>query len=283
MEKIGETLKEIRLSIAMTQKDISKGIMSQSNYSKMEKNEIDVPFSKMIALLNRLNMSVDEFTYIHRGYNKDAPNHSNPMSKIQTGDTEKVLKKIEELTTKDNLSTREQELLTILEAVLMVSENDYDGAQKKGSIIWERLKEHDTWYLYDIELINSILYVFPAEIAESIVDIAVNRLEAYKNLRSVYPSIANLRLNLILLQINNQQYESALVNVEELMAFCMKRNYHTRLAVCYARKGIILEHLNRGEPSKWYEKGIRFLEFTNNTRLIEELQNEIDYATRKDK
>lgn len=266
----------------MTQVDISKGIMSQSNYSKVEKNEIDVPFSKMIALLNRLNMSVDEFTYIHRGYKKDAPNHSNPLTKIQTGDKDRILSNIEELYSKETLSTREQELLTILEAVLLVSENNYDGAKEKGAIIWERLKEHDTWYLYDIELINSILYIFPAEIAESIVNMAVKRLNDYKNLRSVNPLIANLRLNLILLQINSQEYERALVNVEELIAFCIERNYHTRLAVCYARKGMILEHLKQGEPAKWVEKGFQFLEFTNNTRLMEELRNEIDYARTKD-
>lgn len=51
--------------------------MSQSNYSKVEKNEIDIPYSKMIALLGRLNMNVDEFIYIHRGYEKNASNHSN--------------------------------------------------------------------------------------------------------------------------------------------------------------------------------------------------------------
>lgn len=225
---------------------------------------------------------MNEFVYIHRGYEKDTANHSNPLKKIQTGDKNKVVSHIKELHSKENLSTREQELLTILQAILLVSENDYEEAKEKSSIIWERLKEHDTWYLYDIDLINNILYIFPVEIAESIVDMAVNRLEAYKNMRSVNPLIANLRLNLVLLQINSKEFKRALVNVEELIAFCIQRNYHTRLAVCYARKGIILEHLKQGEPAKWYEKGFKFLEFTDNTRLIEELQNEIDYATNAD-
>lgn len=61
MENYGKTLKKIPERILLTQVHISAEIMSQSNYSKVEKGEIDIPFSKMIDLLNRLGMSVDEF------------------------------------------------------------------------------------------------------------------------------------------------------------------------------------------------------------------------------
>lgn len=54
---IGETLKNIRLSLGLTQSQVCNNVMSQSNYSKVEKGEIDISFSKMVELLNHLDMS----------------------------------------------------------------------------------------------------------------------------------------------------------------------------------------------------------------------------------
>lgn len=70
MKNIGNTLRTIRETVSLTQTQMAEGIMSQSNYSKVEKNEIDISFTKMIAVLNRLKMSVDEFLYIHNHYTK---------------------------------------------------------------------------------------------------------------------------------------------------------------------------------------------------------------------
>lgn len=39
MPHMGETLKNIRKSLSLTQSQLSEGLMTQSNYSKMEKGE----------------------------------------------------------------------------------------------------------------------------------------------------------------------------------------------------------------------------------------------------
>ena len=95
MENYGKTLKKIRESLSFTQTDISAGIMSQSNYSKVEKGEIDIPFSKMIDLLNRLGMTVDEFLYVHRDYTKNPGNQLKRLKQLNAGDEENILKNIE--------------------------------------------------------------------------------------------------------------------------------------------------------------------------------------------
>ena len=46
MEKYGETLKKIRESLLFTQSEMSVGIMSQSNYSKVEKTKSVFRFRK---------------------------------------------------------------------------------------------------------------------------------------------------------------------------------------------------------------------------------------------
>jgi len=281
MEVYGKTLKQIRESLLLTQVNMSREIMSQSNYSKVEKGEIDIPFSKMIDLLNRLGMSVDEFLYIHRDYTKNPGNQLKRLRQLSAGDKESILKNIDELKKIKNSSQRERELLSIFEALLLVLNNDYNAASEKVLQIWNRLEKHDNWYLYDIQLINSILYLFPLDVAESIVDLALKRLKNYKNFRNINQLSANLRINFLLLLIDNKKYSKALNQTEKLISFCMDKKLYVHLGTCYIRKGILLNNLGREESSLWYEKGFGLLKEGNNEGLVQELKNEIKHYTNR--
>ena len=253
--------------------------MSQSNYSKVEKGEIDIPFSKMIDLLNRLGMTVDEFLYVHRDYTKNPGNQLKRLKQLNAGDEENILKNIEELKAIQNLSQRDQELLLIYEAFLLVLKNDYKAASEKVSRIWKRLEKHDNWYLYDIRLINSILYLFPSDVAESIVNLALKRLKYYKNFRNLNQLAANLQINFLLLLIDNKKYNTALNEIENLISFCIDKKLFRHLGVCYVRKGVLFDNLKKKDSSQWYKKGINLLEKTYNQDLIPELKNEIKHYT----
>ena len=279
MENYGKTLKKIRESLSFTQTDISAGIMSQSNYSKVEKGEIDIPFSKMIDLLNRLGMTVDEFLYVHRDYTKNPGNQLKRLKQLNAGDEENILKNIEELKATKNLSQRDQELLLIYEAFLLVLKNDYKAASEKVLRIWKRLEKHDNWYLYDIRLINSILYLFPSDVAESIVNLALKRLKYYKNFRNLNQLAANLQINFLLLLIDNKKYNTALNEIENLISFCIDKKLFRHLGVCYVRKGVLLENLKKKDSSHWYKEGFQLLEKTYNQNLVPELKNEIKHYT----
>lgn len=279
MKNYGQTLKTIREDLLLTQIDMSAGIMSQSNYSKVEKGEIDIPFSKMIDLLNRLGMSVDEFLYIHRDYTKNPGNQLKRLNQLNAGDKQSILKNMNELKSEQNLSKRGQELLLIYEALLLVLKNDYSAASNKVLKIWSRLEKYDNWYLNDIRLINSILYLFPIDTAESIVDLALNRLKNYEDFRNLNQLSTNLQINFLLLLIDNKKYNMALNETEKLISFCMDKRLYLHLGACYVRKGILLENLKQNDPSHWYKKGFSLLEAANNEGLVQELKNEIKHYT----
>jgi len=279
MDNYGKTLKTIRETRLLTQTDMSTGIMSQSNYSKVEKGEIDIPFSKMIELLDRLGMSIDEFLYIHRDYTKNPGNQLERLKQLNAGDKQNILKNINELKAIQNPSQQEQELLLIFEALLLVLNNDYEAASKKILRIWNRLEKHDNWYLYDIQLINSILYQFPIDVAEPIVNLALNRLKDYKNYQNINQLSANLRINFLLLLIKNKKYSTALNEIEKLISFCIDKKLYRRLGACYVRKGIILDNFKNKDSCDWYKKGFSILEQTNNKSLVQELKNEIKHYT----
>jgi len=279
MENYGRTFKTIRESRLLTQTDMSTGIMSQSNYSKVEKGEIDISFSNMVDLLNRLGMSVDEFLYVHRDYTKNPGNQLERLKQLNAGDKQNILKNINELKAIQNPSQQEQELLLIFEALLFVLNNDYEAASEKVLRIWNRLEKHDNWYLYDIRLINSIFYLFPIDVAESIVNLVLKRLKYYKNFRNFNQLSANLQINFLLLLIENKKYSMALNEIEKLISFCIDKKLYRYLGICYVRKGILLDNLKKNNSSHWYKKGINLLEKTYNQDLVQELKNEIKHYT----
>lgn len=275
MEKYGKTLRKIRETLQITQIEMSNGIMSQSNYSKMEKGEIDVPFARMVELLNRIGMSVNEFLYIHRDYTKDSENQHNRLKSIKPGDKQKMIENINELKAITKPSKRQQELLLIFEAFLLVLDSDYESASEKVEYVWNRLEKHNTWYLYDISIINSILYLFPIDVAESIKNLALERIDDYKNFQNTNQLSANFQINFILMLMENNLYEKALDKTEKLISFSRKKRLYIHLGASYVRKGILLQNLKNEEPTYWFKKGMDILESTNNRALIEELKIEI--------
>lgn len=283
MINYGCTLKKIRESLNISQNKISNGIMSQSNYSKVENNEIDISFIKMMEVLDRLSMGTDEFLYIHNNYIKHPDKQLNLLNQLKLADQMKIIENIDKLKTIVNPTQREEELLAIFQALYSISKNDYKAAEEYVLIIWERLKKHDTWYLYDIRLINSILYLFPIETAGSIINLILKRLEDYKKLGNINKLSGNLQVNYILLLIENRKYNTALDTIEKLIRFSIKQDLYIHLATCYVRKGIILEILNCKNTTDWYEKGFEVLEVTNNQKIIRELEKEIKLYTKHKK
>lgn len=60
MNTIGNNIKKRRLELNMTQKDLSLGICTQSQISKIEKNEIMPLANLLISISKRLDISLDE-------------------------------------------------------------------------------------------------------------------------------------------------------------------------------------------------------------------------------
>ncbi|SFC33874.1 hypothetical protein SAMN04488102_10551 [Alkalibacterium subtropicum] len=177
---------------------------------------------------------------------------------------------------KENLTPRELEILAIYDSLILIGEkNDFEAAKEKAKTIWQRLEKHDNWYLYDIQIINNIIYLFPIDTAVSIGHLAVNQLEKYKELRGVNNLSISIQMNLLLLLIENERYETALNEVDRLIPSCISKNLTVHLAVCYVRKGLLMDLLSQTDSEEWYENGYKLLEIMQNDKLKKELQKEV--------
>jgi transcriptional regulator with XRE-family HTH domain len=278
----GDVLKEIRIDRGYSQQYVAEGIMGQSAYSKVERNEIEPTFRKWLAILEKLNISVDEFRYI---LNKESLttkekiineflsvnfNHFDDL-KLLRDEISAYLQEDEDYLIRDLFYACES--LIILNTTQNVEE-----AQFFAKKIWERMDKFDKWYLLDIRLINYILFIFPSEVAVNIGKRVSKQLEPYHSMKEAEVTLVNVNINLAILLIYNQQYSEALDYLEKVIPLCKKYQKYNQLAIAYSRKGIILQKTAESkESSEYIEKAYAILHAIEDTKLLGELEKELAY------
>ncbi|MCJ0559008.1 helix-turn-helix domain-containing protein, partial [Enterococcus cecorum] len=71
MEKFGTVFKKLRESRHLSLADISKMGVSTSQISRFENGESDLTITKFIAILKKMNISIDEYLYVVNNFKRD--------------------------------------------------------------------------------------------------------------------------------------------------------------------------------------------------------------------
>ena len=230
-KEFGDVLKEIRVDRGYSQQYVAEGIMGQSAYSKIERNEIEPTFRKWLAILEKLNVSVDEFRYILNKEDLTAKeklineflslnaNHLDDLKLLKDAINEYL--KVEEDYLLRNFYYACESLI-ILHATQNIEE-----AQFFAKKVWDRMDKFDKWYLLDIRLINYILFIFPIDVAVNIGKRVIQQLAPYHKLKEAEVLLINIDINLALLLIDDKKYLEALSYLEKVIPLCKKsQKYH---------------------------------------------------------
>ncbi|TYS32982.1 helix-turn-helix domain-containing protein [Bacillus pumilus] len=276
---IGRTMRSIRKNKGYTQHYVSSGLLSQSAYSKFELHRIDILASSYMALLEKVDVSLDEFYYIMNDFQytrrqkfindffNTTFNHPDKLRQLIM-ESEKLLSN-----SRDQLISDIQCICTAL--IVLNETGSIEQARNHVDTVWERLSKHENWYLVDIRLINSLLFIFPIETAMHISRNALKRLNNYKNFQDAYKIEINIRVNFSLLLIKYSKFKSALDVLEAAIPLCKKHGAYREMAICYGRKGICLKNLNMVSYEEYTEKATKVLRILEEKKLEEMLNKEI--------
>lgn len=281
-KEFGDVLKEIRIDRGYSQQYVAEGIMGQSAYSKIERSEMEPSFLKWIAILEKLNVSVDEFRYI---LNKESLttkekimndffslnyNHIDDLKLLK----DEIIAYLEE--EEDYLL---RDLYYVCESLIVLNETqNVKKAQFYAKKIWERMEKFDKWYLFDILLINTILFIFPIDVAVNICKRVNERLVPYRNLKETAILLLNIDVNLAVLLIEGKKYPEALSHLNKSIPLCKKYQKYNQLAIIYARKGIILQKTGKIEEGiEYIDKAYAILNAVDETKLMADLEQEVSY------
>lgn len=242
--QLGQTLKIIRQNKGYTQKEVSDSTMSRSNYTKLENDEINPSIVKFHAILDYMDMTQEEFSFILNGYKLNKKdqlmhlfkemNHSPSLSYLKhvIESASDLLKEREDHITRDilNLSLGYWELL---------HHHDLDKAKSYAELVWDRLKELDKLYLSEYHLLSKILYFFEVETVTFLTDKALSDLDVYHPFREAKELKLSYLSHIACILIESKDYEKAMVYIDQLIEYS-KRDYNVIvLASALVRRGLI--------------------------------------------
>ncbi|WP_040285217.1 helix-turn-helix domain-containing protein [Sporosarcina koreensis] len=275
---IGSTIRKIRTDKNYSQRYVTDGIMTQSAYSKFELNKTDISFFSLAKILENLEVSMDEFLYIHNGFCPSAKNRIiSAFTSISYNDEEQLNELVcwadAYLDSEDDLLVRD--IQALFEGLLLfVHTSNEESLKASVTNVWERLSGKNQLYLTDLYLLNAIFYLFPLETMLEVRKLAEYSLARYSQFPKAPRLHLNFSVNISLLLMKENRFAEALEEAEAAIPLAKQHKAFLQLAVCYVRKGICLQVMKEGGQC-WIDKGMTILEVLDEEGLLRMADGEV--------
>lgn len=224
MDKLGYVFRNLRIDKNYSLKEVAEGILSMSFLSKFERGDSDISLSKFYLLLERLNMTMDEFTFI-----------SNDYRPIQI---EELLRTVRIAYENNNLT-----LLLKLEQDEVNKWKKYNFLSYKYNSIMIRALAHDldkklkmnkkdiellnnylfsveNWGFYEIMLFGNSMSILSIESIVALSKEILNKTQLYSTIRKNKEELVRVLLNTIVYCIESNRLNSAfhfLISAEKIL------------------------------------------------------------------
>lgn len=213
MENSGFVFRNIRIGKGYSLKEISEGILSLSLLSKFERGESEITISKFYSLLERLNLTLDEYSLISNDYQPLGiekllqtirkayeNNNVNFLLKLQ----EEQLNKWE----KYQLNTYKYNAIMIhalannLDESLVVDDDDIH-------LLIDYLFKIENWGLYEIILFGNSMNILPTETIVTLSKEILSKTELYNSIKKNKEELIRVILNAIIICIQDDRISIA--------------------------------------------------------------------------
>lgn len=215
----GTLIKKIRLEKGLSQKDIYEGIMTRQTYYLIESNSSMPSFDKFLLILEKLFITVDEFlNLLDSEHFPTEKTLYHELTKIifnkNQNELSTLIKKTNQLYKKTN-NTKYFHLKLIAQAMFYIHfEKKHftkmDRLEKLMAPIKDYLTGIDSWYLYELKLLNNTLYCFTLDEAIALVTLISKKIEALSQTEEYQDIKLRIYLNLSFLCLKHKSYQSAL-------------------------------------------------------------------------
>lgn len=271
---IGSTLKKIRENKGYTQKEISDHTMARSTYTKFENDDITPTLSKYLAILDHMDMSHEEFIYLLNDF--ELGQKETILYLFKQLDKNPTLELVYEIIEKGETLVKErydQLILDILNAcrgyAVLFEEQNLAKAKDYAQEVWNRMETLDKWYLAELHIINSILYLFDSDTAALLTERALESLTHYQHLDEVKNLKISFLLHLTNLLMMDQKYEQALFYIKQMETESARMDYAVMLATALVRKEVCMKKIGDTSESGLIDRAVHIFDSLNKQNLKE--------------
>lgn len=201
---IGHIFKEIRLSRGMGLKELSDRDISISSLSNFERGKTDISFTKFMQLIEKINISYDEFIYMIKNDKLMQQKHyfKELRKYVSEGEKEKLLllsKKEKKKFKETNLDFHK--VNASLAELHLNRMNNMEIDLSLVKIISDYLLKQDHWFYYDIALINNSMFCVTYDDMVGLSKVVSKKLSWYIDMSEKHNEIVFLYINLSIYMI----------------------------------------------------------------------------------
>lgn len=226
--ELGNAIQQIRKSKGVRQALLAEGIMSRSNLSRFERGCYYPGYDKLIQLLDKLEMSLDELLFLVNG-NRQPLKRTTHLELTEAGnryDFQKV-REISHtcLALFEKTRTAAYYHLYLLGQGLLIQHGVPDRIGKLEAIaalIKPYLIGVDNWYLYEFKLLNNFLFTLTPEDAAFFGQRASAEFERYRSFAESRTVHQHLMQNTAILCMEARDYRNSLFFLQKALPLADK-------------------------------------------------------------
>lgn len=205
---VGQIIKEIRINKKIQANFLYKKILSRPAIVKFEKGESDTTIERFFIILDRLNISLEEFEVIYKKEeNKDMFYVFNYINSFYKRDL-KTLNILSHKSYEEYLITGNRKYLHYKAVInlLIADINGVDGNEDDISTLKTYLLNCDTWGYYELTLFTNTLSFYSNDLIDLVYEKSKKHLIGYNNLLRYKNELSLLLFNILEQKIKSRDY-----------------------------------------------------------------------------
>ncbi|TKI47431.1 helix-turn-helix domain-containing protein [Lysinibacillus tabacifolii] len=200
MDNLGNTFRKLRLHKGYSLNNTAKDIMSVSHLSKFERDETGITVSKLLLLLNRINVSFEEFIYINNEFKVEHFEELiiNMKESYLRGDL-KFLNKLrnDEIFKFELTNVLSYKLNSIMIEAIISDLTANKVKQENLKILVDYLWQVEVWGEYEIILYGNTLHLLDIDVVILLSSEVIKKSIYFKNMLSYKRNLFDIYFNTI--------------------------------------------------------------------------------------
>lgn len=212
----GKVFARLRKDRNLTQTDVSKEICSRTTLASFEKHGRNISLEKTIQLLNKINVSLEEF-FIHAedyGTQEKKQLSLEIIEVLQSKKSQKIKVLSENLAQKFQKTHDQFYSLNRCYLLLLAHQNKFyllssETKESCLSSILTHLDNVESWGKTELSLFNNLMFCFETPFITNVLMYSEKRFKILEKIPSMETAILTVHLNAITLFIQRNEYEIA--------------------------------------------------------------------------
>lgn len=242
MEKnYGQVLRRMREEKGYSLRQVSNGILSTSFLSKFERGESNISLSHFVNVIERMNISLDEFIFSANEYK---PNELDSlMSEIASAYQRNNTSKLKIITNKEYQKWEEYGLdaylcNSIMAEAKMLNLQRKEIDKKKREYLANYLFNVELWGNYELVIYANALTIFPPETVIALSKEVVKKTSMYKLVNKNFVQTLGILINTTIVCLESNLLNDALYFILTLENMHMAENLFYERTLLIFLKGI---------------------------------------------